>query len=266
MWKELFIQALGLALGGFSVAQACEKSAIPEVFPIQVAISLTNEQAARLLKHFPQIEILHNSPATGLEISTQKLSVEERETLQNDLDFLSKNTEIPLENIFSTLANYQPANASQEAALQWARRLLMAQPMQGAGLFLEGSVGLGKTHLSVALAKEFFRRGLRVLYINSHQKDIYSLRPNVDLYDVFILDDFNNGFHCLKDVFTAAVYKVHTKGGKLFVTTNSTYDKIVSDAVGREDLARYQDRTKSMFKVLRLQGESFRQDTGWFNE
>ncbi len=258
--------AITITLSSILPTLSCEKSLLNDD-TLKAQLFLSPEQSEGLLSTFPSSEIISNDESQGLVVNIKNLNEDQRNTLKNDLDFLKANPELPLENIFCTLENYAPQNESQKTALEAAKRLIEVKPKQGAGLYLEGSMGLGKTHLAVAVAKEFFRRGLRVLYLNSNQSNIGAFDKDtswLNQYDVFILDDFNEGYHpYTRNPFTKIVYKVHSKGGKLFVTTNSTYEKFIEEAIESKDRGRYRDRTKSMFKILRLDGESFRKDAGW---
>lgn len=260
------IIAISITLFSVFPSLSCETALLSDD-TLTIQLFLSPEQSEGLLSTFPNSKIIRNDETQGLIVNIKNLSEDQRNTLKNDLDFLKANPEVPLENIFCTLENYSPQNESQKIALEAARRLIEVKPKQGAGLYLEGSMGLGKTHLAVAVAKEFFRRGLRVLYLNSNQSDIANYDKDtgwLDQFDVYILDDFNNGYHPhTRNPFTKIVYKVHSKGGKLFVTTNSTYEKFIEEAIETRDRGRYLDRTKTMFKILHLNGESFRKDAGW---
>ena len=58
-----------------------------------------------------------------------------------------------------TLDNFKCANNSQEIALQYARCLVRDYPHIDRGLLYMGPVGVGKTHLAVAILKGLIERG-----------------------------------------------------------------------------------------------------------
>lgn len=246
-------------------AFGCESAANPLVVEHSI---FSDEFLGQLTIHYPTAQIKKASDDQS-EVIVTELDAKNREQLLNDLSFYRRNPTLPLENAFASLDNYLPQNDTQKEALKWARRLVESNLRQGSGLFLSGQAGLGKTHLSVAVAKELFRRGKNVLYLNSNNSaevGRYIVESRLDPYDVIILDDFNSGFHCMRDAFRNSLFKVHAKGGKLFVTSNSPFSKIFNEAIDNENRARFADRAKTVFKVLELQGESYRQATGWFSE
>lgn len=246
-------------------AFGCESAANPLVVEHSI---FSDEFLGQLTIHYPAAQIKKASDDQS-EVIVTELDAKNREQLLNDLSFYRQNPTLPLENAFASLDNYLPQNDTQKEALKWARRLVESNLRQGSGLFLSGQAGLGKTHLSVAVAKELFRRGKNVLYLNSNngaEVSRYIVESRLDPYDVIILDDFNSGFHCMRDAFRNSLFKVHAKGGKLFVTSNSPFNKIFDEAIDNENRARFADRAKTVFKVLELQGESYRQATGWFSE
>ena len=83
-----------------------------------------------------------------------------------DLNIYFHNPKLPLENICNRLDTYRPRNKSQKQLLNWANKLLALETTTSAGLFAHGSPGTGKTHISVALAKEFLLKGQEVHYIS----------------------------------------------------------------------------------------------------
>lgn len=60
--------------------------------------------------------------------------------------------------------NYKPGNPSQERAFRLAMNLAMEYPAVEQGLLFVGDVGVGKTHLSVAILKGLFERGIPGLF------------------------------------------------------------------------------------------------------
>jgi len=65
------------------------------------------------------------------------------------------------------------------------------------------------------------------------------------------------------------VLNVHNTGGRLFVTSNMDYHELMdgmAGIIGRAEAARYFDRTKGMFKDLRVVGQSNRQENPWYGQ
>jgi DNA replication protein DnaC len=63
-----------------------------------------------------------------------------------------------------TLDNFKCTNSSQEIALQYARCLVRDYPYIDRGLLFMGTVGVGKTHLAVAILKGLIERGRPCLF------------------------------------------------------------------------------------------------------
>lgn len=181
------------------------------------------------------------------------LSNEEREFLNS----------LPLENRDSTLENYEPKNESQTEALKWAKNILKVPKGQNAGLWLEGTVGLGKTHLSVGLAREYVKKGFKVFF----SQNIYMLDDDFISNDVFILDDLNS-LYSQGDNFKKIILHAFNEGKVVFCTSNASFESLLPQAfvADKDNYQRYRDRLKGTFKILKLTGESNRQQNSWFND
>jgi DNA replication protein DnaC len=84
---------------------------------------------------------------------------------------------------------------------------------------------------------------------------------------VWVLDDMNSGYGISSRLFKQVVLNIHDRGGRLFVTSNKPYDQLMRELFVGDSEAnriRYEDRTKGMFKILHVTGESYRQDTAWY--
>jgi DNA replication protein DnaC len=70
-----------------------------------------------------------------------------------------------------TFENYQPNSPSQQSALDICKRYAFSDKVKsgGKGVVLLGTPGVGKTHLSACIAKEFINRNDRVQYIKYYQ-------------------------------------------------------------------------------------------------
>lgn len=93
---------------------------------------------------------------------------------------------IPLRLAHATLANYLPNSAEKEAALLKCQTFAangLENIRQGRGLFLQGPVGTGKSHLSVALLREI---------IENHLECFGTPPSQLDLFDEYSFD----GYQC----------------------------------------------------------------------
>jgi DNA replication protein DnaC len=93
---------------------------------------------------------------------------------------------IPSRLSHATLANYQPDGAEKEAALHKCRTFAengLDNISRGRGLFLQGPVGTGKSHLSVAV--------LREIILNNPER--FGTPPSLsDFYDEYAYE----GYRC----------------------------------------------------------------------
>jgi len=187
--------------------------------------------------------------------------------LSSDLAFFDRNPSLPLESLCSHLSTYQPRNNSQEEMVQYAQRLVdLDDDARGAGLYMWGEAGIGKSHISIGISKLFMKKGLEPIFMVA---DTYTFDTRIDLShgQVWILDDMNSGYGIASRLFKQVVLNIHDRGGRLFVTSNKPYDQLMRELFVGDSEAnriRYEDRTKGMFKILEVTGESFRQDTAWY--
>ena len=103
---------------------------------------------------------------TGLEVvqgrGARRCACREYEMRQG----LFEGARIPKRHEASTFASYQPAKnqASQMLAFQRAFSLVREYPAAGRGLLFAGPVGVGKTHLAVAILRGLVEKGARCLF------------------------------------------------------------------------------------------------------
>lgn len=214
-------------------------------------------------KNYPDVITQRNGDT--VVINTTRLTDKDLSDLIVDIQFYMANPTIAVENICCHIDNFTPKNPSQEEMLKSSLQLLNYKGTNAAGLYLQGEAGTGKTHLSIAMAKEFAKRGQKVLFIPPDGS--YGVGKNLPGFDVVILDDYNSGYG-KGDTFRAVVDHACQTGGRLFITSNSPYKKAVVEEsfVAEEEVkARYLDRTKGLFKFHTIQGESQRAATSWFN-
>ncbi len=218
------------------------------------------------LRNYPTIECSLFDDKT-IEFKTESLTDFERESLQLDVLFYDQNPTLPLENLCSHLHNYAPKNESQENLLQFAERLVaLEDESMGAGLYMYGAAGIGKSHIAVGISKHFMRKGLKP---NFQFADRYTFTTTLHLApgQVWVIDDMNSGFSIASRLFKQVVLNAHERGGRVFVTSNKEYNELMKEMfVGdsKANLIRYEDRTKGMFKILEVNGDSYRQANAWY--
>jgi hypothetical protein len=224
----------------------------------------TQAVCAKFRQHHPLVRFTES----GGEITADfnELYDGERKNFLLDADFFLLNPGVPLENICSRLDNYIPKNSSQEDLLIFAQRLIeLDDESIGAGLYMYGEAGIGKSHIAIGISKEFMQKGLKPNFIIADRYN-FQYRPQLEPGQVWIIDDMNSGFHISSRLFKDVVLNAFNHGGRVFVTSNKDYDELMKEAFvgdGAANKIRYTDRTKGMFKILEVTGESFRQANAW---
>ncbi|MBC8124619.1 MAG: ATP-binding protein [Candidatus Kapabacteria bacterium] len=239
------------------------------VIPVVLShANYTTALLARLRSNYPGLSIEQGSSPDVAMVDELSLPPDAYSNLKLDLEFYDKNPSVPLENICSHLHQYIPQNESQEELLKYANILVgLDDDSTGAGIYMWGDAGIGKSHLSVALSKIFMARGLYPIFMSA---DAYSFDTRLDMQpgQVWIIDDMNSGYGIASRLFKKVVLHTHDKGGRIFVTSNKPYDQLMHEAFvgdGEANRMRYDDRTKGMFKILHVTGMSHRQEHTWYN-
>lgn len=228
---------------------------------------VTSAMLEKLKKSYPKIET--ELSGTGAKISVQYLTPEEQLNLVVDIKFFAQNPYIPLEDLCASLDNYYPENDSQQELLRYSRSLLELNSLErAAGLFIYGEPGIGKTHIATATAKEFMKRGLAPNYMStSDTTKIMEVSTGQGLApgQVWIVDDLNSPYGIPIAAFKRIVLNAHNYGGIVFATSNTYYFDLMENAFVAEEQERdrYMDRTKGMFKVLKVTGTSHREREAW---
>jgi len=99
-------------------------------------------------------------------------------------------------------------------------------------------------------------------------KEKYYINQSLEPDSVFILDNLNSPYSVFKDTFLKIIQFVHEKGGRLFVTSNMTYDNFLEHAFAgnSENKDRIIDRMKGLFYVLKIEGQSERTAKSWYEK
>ncbi|MCC7439146.1 MAG: ATP-binding protein [Armatimonadetes bacterium] len=229
----------------------------------------TGAVISKLKACFPTLEAEWASGSHQANFFVGGLSPRDAAYLQNDLRFYDLNPFIPLENLCSRLDNYQPKNESQEAMLHFANKLVeLNDDSMGAGLYMYGEAGIGKSHIAVGISKQFMLRGLQPSF---QPADRYTFSQQLDLGpgQAWIIDDLNSGFGMASRLFKSVMLNAHERGGRVFITSNKPYEEMLKEMMVGDSPAnrvRYDDRTRSMMKVLHVTGQSYRQQKAWYLE
>ena len=94
------------------------------------------------------------------------------------------------------------------------------------GLFLTGEAGIGKTHLTIGMAKRFLHMGIEVILVTPETVDSFE-KTAMKENQVWILDDFNHPHTHMFYPFHRAIRNVYENGGKLIVTSNQSFENIL---------------------------------------
>jgi DNA replication protein DnaC len=226
---------------------------------------VTEAMLATLQKFYRELRIEQGEKVT---LDVQGLAPPLVERLRLDLTFFSQNPHLPLENLCSGLDNYTPKTSSQQELLNYAVRLVGFEDFSHpAGLFIYGEPGVGKSHIAVAVSKEFMRGGFRPNFVQFSVNSNYG-SPQLNPHQVWVLDDLNSPYGMPRDLFMKVALNAHNTGGRLFVTSNMDYHELMegmTKVIGDAEAKRYFDRTRGMFKALHVVGESNRQTTAWYS-
>lgn len=228
---------------------------------------LSEAVVSRLQQNYPALRVMRNGGETVFGLDTSRLTTDETSNLELDISFYRQNTSLPIENICSRLDNYHPRTPSQAEMLEYANRLVTLQDAsRGAGLYFWGDAGIGKSHVAVGLSKLFMQTGLLPTFISA---DRFSFNTNLNLGSgqVWIIDDLNNGYGFSGKLFKNVMRSIHEQGGRICVTSNKSYPDLLREMFvgdGEADKMRYDDRTHGLFKILHVQGDSFRQEQAWY--
>lgn len=233
-----------------------------------VQARITPAVIAKLQETYPTLRIDSDGSGSSFQADTSALTPEQLRRLTLDLEFFERNPTLPLESLCSHLDTYAPRTPSQTEMLEFAKRLAaLKDESVGAGLYMWGEAGIGKSHISVGLAKDFMERGLDPIFMTA---DTYSFDTHLRLEpgQVWIIDDMNSGYGISSRLYKKVILNIHDRGGRVFVTSNKPYEDLMREMFvgdGDAERMRYEDRTKGMFKILHVVGASYRQEQAWYH-
>lgn len=177
-----------------------------------------------------------------------------------------------------TLQNYYPApnNGSQLKAFNYAFRLVREYPAVDRGLLLMGPVGVGKTHLAVAILHGLIEKGVPCLFYEfgallkeiqdsynkvSNTSELSVLAP-VYQSEVLVLDELgaSKPTDWVRDTMMQIIGKRYNDRKLTVFTTNyldarrAPTEETLEDRVG----VRLRSRLYEMCRTVQIDGEDFR--------
>jgi DNA replication protein DnaC len=195
------------------------------------------------------------------------------------LDRLLADARIPRRYEHCDLESYLPSNPSQRNAKKLIQTFLDKYPLIDIGLLFQGTCGVGKTHLAVALLKGVikekgddclfydFRDLLREIQASwnsvSQTSELEVLRPVLEV-KVLVLDELgaNKPTDWVRDTI-AHIINCRYNDKKLTIftsnyldTTRSHKEESLTDRIG----IRLRSRLFEMCRVIEIDGEDFRKE------
>ena len=215
---------------------------------------------------------------TGLEVVPGKGARRSACRTQDGRSKLIDPARIPRRHTECSLSNYQPAkdNSSQLKAFNYAFRLVREYPAVDRGLLLMGPVGVGKTHLSVAILRGLIEKGVACLFYEfgtllkeiqdsynpvSHTSELRVLAP-VYQADVLVLDELgaSKPTDWVRDTMMQIIGTRYNDRRLTIFTTNyldarrAATDETLEDRIG----VRLRSRLFEMCKTVQIEGEDYR--------
>lgn len=177
-----------------------------------------------------------------------------------------------------TLQNYYPTkgNGSQLRAFNYAYRLVHEYPIVDRGLLFSGSVGVGKTHLAVAILHGLIEKGIPALFYeygsllksiqasynqSSHTTEMQILQPVFEA-EVLVLDELGalKPTEWALDTIRLIIGTRYSEKKLTIITTNyrdcknGSQDETLEDRIG----LRLRSRLHQMCKTVEVEGGDYR--------
>ena len=195
---------------------------------------------------------------------------------------LFQQARIPKRHEKCSLETYQPAtdNVSQVLAFKQAYRLVREYPSAERGLLFAGPVGVGKTHLAVAILRGLTEKGAHCLFYEygsllkeiqdsynpvSRTSEMSVLAPVYDA-EVLVLDELgaSKPTDWVLDTMTHIIGRRYNDKRLTIFTTNYTDGRQNSSVETLQDRigARLRSRLYEMCNTVLIEGEDYRRRLG----
>jgi DNA replication protein DnaC len=195
---------------------------------------------------------------------------------------LFERARIPKRHGACSLSNFQPAagNASQVLAFKQAYRLVREYPLAARGLLLTGPVGVGKTHLAVAMLRGLTEKGAHSLFCEygsllkeiqdsynpiSRTSEMSVVAPIYEA-EVLVLDELgaSKPTEWVLDTMTQVIGRRYNYNKLTIFTTNYTDVRQNPSAETLQDRigARLRSRLYEMCDTVLIEGEDYRRRLG----
>lgn len=242
--------------------------ALPEEMPSTEERPLATEQPAVCQICF----------GSGMEVVPGKGAKRCRCRTQQGQAKLLEAARIPRRYSECSLQNYYPAkgNGTQLRAFNYAFRLVREYPAVDRGLLFMGTVGVGKTHLSVAIMKGLVEKGVACLFYEfgsllkeiqnsynpvSQTSELKVLAPVFEA-EVLVLDELgaSKPTDWVRDTMMQIINTRYNDRKLTIFTTNyldgrrMERDETLEDRIG----VRLRSRLFEMCKTVNIEGEDYR--------
>lgn len=238
----------------------------------------SSSSAAPAVRHEESPSVCAFCYGTGMEVAPSKGA---RRCRCRTEDRRAKSLEaacIPRRYSECSLQSYNPAqgNGSQLLAFNYAFRLVREYPAVDRGLLFMGTCGVGKTHLSVAILRSLFEKGVPCLFYEfgsllkeiqnsynpvSQTSELKVLAP-VFQAEVLVLDELgaSKPTDWVRDTMMQII-NTRYNDRKLTIFTTNYLDgrraeraEILEDRIG----VRLRSRLFEMCKTVQIEGEDYR--------
>ncbi len=210
----------------------------------------------KLKIEFPAL-IISNTLQKDLNFDVKYLTPAQLSDLFIDLQFNFAVPGINPEDYCARLNNFIADTPERKQGWEIAMKIVNAPNLYLAtGAYLSGPAAIGKTHLTIAVAKELMRQNFNVLFVSSvTQSNFWTYigdgteKPTLGKTCI-IIDDLNSANETAKSlVFKKALLDIHKMGGILFVTSNQSYEYVIKDLcfTSPGTLGMYNSRAHDIF-------------------
>lgn len=182
---------------------------------------------------------------------------------------LNKSAQLTLSSFETFRLSYYKGNDyfTMERIFNFARNYAAEFTPTSGSILMFGKTGLGKTHLSLAIANEVLQKGYSVLYdstiniLHKIQKENFSYDKNTEMLDtvmdaeLLILDDLGTEYE--NKMYNSTIYNIINtrlnRGRSTIISTNMDFKQI-----GERYDERVVSRLTSMYTCLEFHGEDVR--------